>query len=132
MVITLKLSDALAAHNALKALASTKVPVASAILIYGISRALEGHTQAFEAARRAAVEQYAIRGEDGQPIREELAGGHISYKLTDADALRIQEELVAALQDTVEIDISRTLLVSDLPAEVEPSIIAGLGDLLEV
>lgn len=125
--ITMRNSEALQALWALRELAELALPVAGALRVRQVMRALQALAEDVEAERMKLLKAHAIVDEKGQPVPDER--GQAQFE--DGK----QADYTAAHAELMEAPWQHEygIRVSDLgtKVEVKPSLLVALGNLLE-
>lgn len=114
--------ELVAANRALNELAQERLPVAGALRVRQVLRAVKAHLEDVDAVIAQIVERHAVHGDDGQIVQP--SPGMVA--LTEEG----QAEYIELMRQPAEFE--RGVRVTDLGAiEVKPSVLVELGALLE-
>ena len=120
-------TEAKEALGALHVLAGEKLPIAGALRIRKLMRALDAHLGDVDAELRKIVQEYALKDDVGQPVPGEQPG---SIKLIPELLDEAQARLVELWAATWETE--HGVRVADLGTiDVTPETLLRLGPLLE-
>lgn len=126
-MITLTNGELLQAMDGLRELTKLELPVAGALRVRKVIRAVDAHLADINDTRRSLIERYAVRGDDGQV--KIGAGGQVTFE--GEGAATFTAEYTELLGLTWEHPYG--IRVSDLGTKIElaPQVLLSLGNLLE-
>lgn len=117
------------AAQAVARLASCKMPGTVAIKVMRLARVLGPEAEALEGARKAVLDRYVLRDDDGKEVPERDAQNRVMPgRVLLKDKAAYWSEVDKIMNDASELDVT-PLRLSDVEsiADVEPEVLIGLG-----
>lgn len=123
---TLTNRDAIQAMQGLEALSRVRLPVAGALRVRKVTKALKAHLEDVEAVRMQLLEDFCKKDENGKLV---IADNRYQFVSPKAEA-DFETQYGQLMTETWEHGYS--VRISDLGSgEIEPAVLIALGDLLE-
>lgn len=118
------------AVQALGALINVKMPARTGLKIRAILRSLNHLLDDVEAERQKLIDEFSMKGEDGNPVIEDLGNGLGRYEF--GDNLAAFEAGFNELMNCEMAGKPAALTIADLgDVVIEPLILMQLGELIE-